>query len=94
MARKLIGHRDYEAPLPDLLKTLKIKSGCIISHIEYRDVLAFPLSGGSVGKELIPHIEWLENLIPSFDHFLTKALLLLGMEKHFCWQYLVVARKT
>ena len=91
IARKLIRHKDYEAPLKALLRVLE-ENEYIVQHVNFRDVLAFPLSGGLVGYELVPHIKWLEWFILEFDHLLIKVLKSLGIERYFCWRYLIVAR--
>jgi hypothetical protein len=91
VSRKLIRHKDYEAPLEVLLRVLE-ETGYIAHQINFRDVLAFPLSGGLVGYELVPHIKWLERFILEFDHLLVKVLKSVGFERYFCWRYLIVAR--
>jgi SAM-dependent methyltransferase len=91
LARKIIRHRDYEAPLKVLVRVLE-DNGYEVQNVSFRDVLAFPLSGGLVGYELVPHIKWLERFILEFDHLLVKVLKYVGIERYFCWRYLIVAR--
>lgn len=89
-ARKIIRHEDYEAPLLELKRVLE-KNGLTIKGISFRDILAFPLSGGLVGYELIPNVKWLGSLLLWFDHFLVNIFSSLGIESFFCWRYLVIA---
>jgi len=92
MGRKLIGHKDHEAQLPELIRVLK-EFGYSIKCVTFRDVFAFPASGGLVGPELIPHVEWLERLILAADHFLNSVLRVLGLQKYFCWRYIIQATR-
>lgn len=66
MSRKIIRHKDEELSLE---KTLKILSshGFTIRYTGFRDVLAFPLSGGFVGLDFVPDVDILKRLLITAD---------------------------
>ena len=92
-SRKLIRHRDPEAPLDDVLKALEL-SGFKVKACRWRDVIAFPLSGGFVGMELVPNIDFLKKPVLAIDKFLNRVLSLFKIQKHVCWRYLIYATKA
>ncbi|MBN1793563.1 MAG: class I SAM-dependent methyltransferase [Candidatus Omnitrophica bacterium] len=90
--RKMIRHVDPEASLDYVIDALQ-RSGFEVASYTWRDVLAFPLSGGFVGAELVPNHAGIENAILRFDTFLNTVLLKLRLQKYFCWRYLIYATK-
>ena len=93
MSRKVIDHQDAEARLEYVISVLEA-FGYRVTHISYRDVLAFPLSGGLVGYELCPPIDSLQRLVLAGDEVANQILQRMGLQKHLCWRYLVHASKT
>lgn len=91
-ARKLIKHQDPEAPF-DKTKRILEKNGFEIKKCEWRDVIAFPLSGGFVGREFVPNIKFLKNTILIIDNVLNAILSRLKVQKHVCWRYIIYAVK-
>ncbi len=88
LARRIISHKDQEVPMKPLLRLLQ-ELGLTIEGSRYRDLIAFPLSGGFVGREWVPPIRKVYPLILTVDkafHFLAH---LIGVEKMICWRYLV-----
>lgn len=53
--RKVISHQDQEIPLTSLLSLMK-RHRILIKGPYFRDLIAFPLSGGFVGWEFVPPI--------------------------------------
>jgi hypothetical protein len=90
--RTLIRHVDPEAPLTLVLEQLPA-AGFAVEKVRFRDVLAFPLSGGFVGKEFVPPLAWCMSLVLSLDRFLCRASHMLGIQQQVCWRYLIYARK-
>jgi ubiquinone/menaquinone biosynthesis C-methylase UbiE len=86
--RVLISHKDQEVPFEALVKLLADQK-VVIETILFRDLLAFPLSGGFVGREWVPSIRSLFPLVLGVDKGLQKLARLLGAEKALCWRYLV-----
>lgn len=93
LSRIIIRHKDPEAPPGKVVKALE-SSGFRVDRILYRDILAFPLSGGFVGLELIPNISFVKKALLGIDRLLSKAACFIRMEKHICWRYLLRARKV
>jgi 2-polyprenyl-3-methyl-5-hydroxy-6-metoxy-1,4-benzoquinol methylase len=93
VARKLIKHYDsvfnpYD--IRKLLEALNFK----IEYCGYRDVIAFPLSGGFVGRQLVPRIKVIENIILLFDMIINLFLEFMGLQFLFCWRYIIKAEKV
>jgi len=93
LSRKIIRHSDPEAPLEIVIKVLK-DSGFEIKHCKWRDVIAFPLSGGFVSREIVPNISFFKKMIIRFDSLLNIILSTLCLQKYFCWRYLIFATKV
>lgn len=92
-SRFLIRHKDPEAPPGKIKKELE-KAGYEITNFVWRDVVAFPLSGGFVGIEMIPNVAFIKKCVLAFDAALNKILQALGIQRFFCWRYLLRAVKT
>jgi SAM-dependent methyltransferase len=87
MSRKLIGHVDPVCA-PEAAREALERTGFRIIRTEFHELLAFPLSGGYVGKPMItrglaPGLVW-------FDRLLLNALRPLGADRHVCWRYMLV----
>lgn len=93
ISRILVDHKDPEGNFEDVKQALE-RSGFKIQYHTWRDVIAFPLSGGLVAKELVPEIRWVESLLLWFDRFLNNTLKILKLQKYFCWRYLIYAART
>lgn len=91
-SRRIIKHVDPEAPSAVTIKALE-DSGFDIVRCDFRDVIAFPLSGGFVGKELVPNVRAVKHAVMALDSILNSALRLLRLQSHFCWRYIVYAKK-
>ena len=88
VCRKIISHQDTEIPLKPLLSVLE-KHGIVIQGPYFRDLFAFPLSGGFVGWEWVPPVKILFPLLLGLDRILQRMFHLLGMERVICWRYLL-----
>lgn len=86
--RKIISHQDQEIPLKPLLKILE-RRGIIIKGLYFRDLIAFPLSGGFVGWEFIPPVRFLFPPLLWADRMLQNLFRILKMEELISWRYLV-----
>ncbi len=86
--RKIISHQDQEIPIQALLIFLK-SHGMEVQGPYFRDLLAFPMSGGFVGRALVPRIPKIYPLLLRLDHLLQFVSRLLKVEKQICWRYLV-----
>lgn len=93
-ARGRIGHEEFR-PLPFAYyrDTLR-QSGFAIARVVYRDVVAFPLSGGFVAKQRVPPHDGLERLTVAVDEGVATVVNALGLGPYLCWRYLLVADNT
>jgi SAM-dependent methyltransferase len=92
LARKIIAHDDEEAPSEEVIAHL-CKHGFAVRSVRFRDVMAFPLSGGFVGPELVPNFSPLKKFILAVDDLLTSTAHRLRLERWLCWRYVVEAQK-
>lgn len=92
-SRKLIRHQDPEARLDDVVTVLE-SSGFNVKARRWRDVIAFPMSGGFVGMELVPNLDLFKKPILALDSFLNNVLRMLNLQRHICWRYLIYATKS
>jgi SAM-dependent methyltransferase len=84
IARWLIGHIDAVCT-PTAAQSALENAGFAIRHAEFHEVLVFPLSGGYVGRALLPRA-----LTPAairLDRILLDGLRLIGLDRHLCWRY-------
>jgi ubiquinone/menaquinone biosynthesis C-methylase UbiE len=88
LSRKIISHQDQEVP-PDPLVNYLRGHGVVVQGILYRDLIAFPLSGGFVGWELVPPIKALFSFLLWSDRIVHALLCFLRIEKAVSWRYLV-----
>jgi len=88
LGRKIISHQDQEVPLKPLLRLLE-ELGVVIQEFHFRDLMAFPLSGGFVGRPFVPPIKKLYPILLKMDRMFHFFSRILGVEKTVCWRYLV-----
>jgi ubiquinone/menaquinone biosynthesis C-methylase UbiE len=86
--RRMISHQDQEVPLGGVLVLLK-RHQVSVQEVSFRDLFAFPLSGGMVGWELIPPVRFLFPLWLWMDRILQKLFRLIHVERMLSWRYLV-----
>lgn len=92
LCRKLIRHVDQEAPCEYVVKALE-ENGFMVSSLKWRDIIAFPLSGGFISMELVPNIKICKDLVMALDRGLNAVLSGLKIQRHFCLRYLIYAIK-
>lgn len=91
IARRLIGHVDPVCSPLDAIRLLR-EAGFNIKVVRYSEILAFPLSGGYVGPELIPRSpKAVGTLLLGLDAALMRCLRIFRLDKYFGWRYLLVA---
>ena len=88
LARRIISHEDQEVPVKPLLRLLE-DHGVTIQGFHFRDLIAFPLSGGFVGREWVPPVKKVYPFILMVDKIFRFLTHLFGVEKMICWRYLV-----
>ena len=86
--RKVVRHKDAELTFDQVVAALG-EHGFRVAYSSWRDVIAFPLSGGFVGVELVPNVGWVKKAVLALDAGLTRIVLALRMQRIFCWRYLI-----
>lgn len=89
LARRMIKHVDPICPPEEAKQSLR-DAGFVLVHEDYGEFLAFPLSGGFVGKEIVGNYT-IGSMILSLDQWAEKLLRLFLLSKFFCWRYFIVA---
>jgi len=93
LAYKLTGHHEHaQYGLDDIAQTLR-NDGLTVRRIQYFDTIAFPLSGGYIGRQLIPNWRWLARLVMGIDWAVTSLVRMLGLGRWMCYRGLIVAEK-
>jgi SAM-dependent methyltransferase len=93
LCRRIISHQDQEVPLEPLLALLR-SLDVAVKQICFRDLFAFPLSGGFVGWELIPPVKILFPFLLRADRILHSLFRLLRVERSVSWRYLLKGGKN
>jgi SAM-dependent methyltransferase len=88
LGRRIISHQDQEVPLKPLLRLLE-ELGVVIQEFHFRDLIAFPLSGGFVGWEFVPSVRILFPVLLGMDRLLRGFFHLIKIDGVTCWRYLV-----
>lgn len=91
--RYLIKQREFNPQDLGYYESILKKNGFTITYVAFRDPVAFPLSGGYVRPQLIPHYPQLERRVLSFDRQINALLNHLHLGKYIAWRYLLVADK-
>jgi SAM-dependent methyltransferase len=89
LARKIVAHVDREAPVEEVVALLRKH----VRSIGFSDVVAFPLSGGYVGFELVPNLVPLKKFVLASDAFIKRITHVLRLERSLCWRYVLLAHK-
>lgn len=93
LAYKISGHHEHaEYGLSDIADTLR-SAGLSVRKIEYYDTIAFPLSGGYIGRQLVPNWRWLQGAALGVDAACTGFARLLGLGRWMCYRGLIVGEK-
>lgn len=88
LARRLIKHVDPICT-PFQAKLSLESAGFSVIHLDYHEILAFPLSGGFVGSPLV-HKNW-GDWILTLDQSLENFFKFFHWSEYYCWRYLIVA---
>lgn len=94
LANRIFGHREHaEYTTGDIVAALT-EAGFTCRKVLYRDTLAFPLSGGYIGRPLLPGWKWVGVLALACDHCLTAIFRTLGIARWTCFRKMVIADKS
>jgi SAM-dependent methyltransferase len=94
VARWLTRFQDDEAPYRDVLDELR-RAGFEPRRLVFSDVVAFPVSGGLIGRELVPAGSAAWRLVSRVEELLSAALDTAPFLKRWLsWRYLLVAERA
>lgn len=93
LARKRIGHEEFNPQKLPYYRFNLEKAGFSKQKVEFRDPIAFPLSGGYHTSQLVPRRHEIERFVLSFDKMLTGVLRFTHLSSFICWRYLLIADK-
>ena len=91
LGRRLWRHKEHNEKPRDFYVGALERAGFKIAALRFRDVIAFPLSGGFVGRPLVPDRPWLGNLLLTADRRLNHLVHRMHMEKAVCFRFLLAA---
>jgi hypothetical protein len=91
IARTWMGHEEFNPKTRPFYERVLARHGFPSPSVTYRDVLAFPLSGGFLLPQRFPRNEAAEKLLVSVDQRLGQSFNALGLGSVLCWRYLMVA---
>ncbi len=91
LAHRLFRHREHAGYSPADMTAALGRAGFSSIRTIYRDTLAFPLSGGYIGRSLVPAWCWLHDLLLGLDRAATAGLTGLGLGRWTCFRLLIAA---
>ena len=93
LIRWLKRHREFnEKPLEYYVQVVQA-AGYKVEEVSFRDVVAFPLSGGFVTRQWFPENVRLQNGLMKLDDLLNHLLKLTGLQRFFCWRFMLYATR-
>ena len=94
LANRLAGHHEYaEHTFGELIAAVET-AGFSCRKPQYADPLAFPLSGGYIGPQIVPKWRWMHKIVLGMDRCLERMLGLWPMlGSGLCFRVLIVADK-
>ena len=93
IGQMIFGHREYNEKKPMHYVNILQENNYLIENLLYRDPIAFPLSGGFIGKQIIPDLPFLYNSIISLDKMINNILGKVKIQKYFCSRFIINALK-
>jgi SAM-dependent methyltransferase len=91
IARRLVKHEDEICNWPEAVEALQ-QVGFKVKELRFRDLLAFPLSGGLVGPEFLKANTSMWRLALRTDEAARRMLdHVPALQRRLCWRYLLVA---
>ena len=92
LANRLAGHREHaEYTTADLLAAVE-QAGLVCRKVRYTDPLAFPISGGYIGPQLVPDWQWVYEIVLGMDRCLGRVFGVFPLlASCVCFRVLIVA---
>jgi hypothetical protein len=92
-ARRILGHEEFNQHGLSYYQALLRKYGYSHQRVLFRDVIAFPLSGGYLTPQLFSHIGRLEDGLLLCDRAFNDFLRTCHCQRLFCWRFLLIASR-
>lgn len=94
LASRLAGHHEHtEYATKQMIEAVE-RAGFTRGVVRYTDVLAFPLSGGYIGPQLVPRWNWLYKGLVGTDRCASRCVHSVGLGRFLCYRVLITADKT
>jgi ubiquinone/menaquinone biosynthesis C-methylase UbiE len=90
--RKLSSHTDEECNFETAIMIMK-QFGYAIIHSGFNTVYSLPLSGGYVGINFVPDVNFLHSLILGSETLVESVLRTLHLSRYLCWRYIIVGER-
>ncbi|OPX69975.1 MAG: bifunctional 3-demethylubiquinone-9 3-methyltransferase/ 2-octaprenyl-6-hydroxy phenol methylase [Methanoregulaceae archaeon PtaB.Bin056] len=94
LLRGLLGHSEYNPQNLAYYRNCANLAGFSVQTVQFRDILAFPLSGGYVSRQLVPREPLVEQSIIQIDEKLSRFFRFFGADSIVSWRFLLVADKV
>ncbi|MDD1660855.1 MAG: methyltransferase domain-containing protein [Methanomicrobiales archaeon] len=91
LARKIVSLEEYNPQDLDYYRKHLTAAGFTKQEVIFRDLIAFPLSGGYCAPQLIPRIHSIERAVRQIDKTLTDMARYTRLASFLCWRYLLIS---
>ena len=93
LSRALARHKEFNEQPLEYYERIIQQFGFRIEKIFFRDVIAFPLSGGFVTRQWFPDNASLQNGLLRIDEWSNRILRLVGLSEFICWRCMLYATR-
>ena len=90
----LYGHREFNERRCSFYYNCLTKSKFNCLELKFRDTIAFSLSGGFIGMQLIPNSQLLYRIVLRIDRALNGILQVLHLQKYFCFRFILSGERV
>jgi SAM-dependent methyltransferase len=92
--RMVLGHKEYNPQDLQYYSRCLKEFGFSKQTTLYRDIFAFPLSGGYISRQLVPHHPGIEGTVLELDNILTRFTDRMGLTRYLSWRFLLQADRS
>lgn len=93
LSRALTRHKEFNEQPLEYYERIIQQFGFRIEKVLFRDLVAFPLSGGFVTRQWFPNNRSLQNCLLMVDERLNRVFQWVQIQKFFCWRYMLYATR-
>lgn len=93
LARRISAHEELRPEGLEYYQGLLRRLGYTRQTVTFRDVFALPISGGTLTRQLLPHVPKLERLVVQLDAVAARMVRACRLERLVCWRFLLRAEK-